>query len=235
MGDQDCIVRSFHSTLFDISWLESRFQLFCDRKSQVDKESMLKRLENTKQLDRNIVYRELGRCHPAASLFCNRNEAARQAYMECFLLKSTNIREDLAMISIKGGHLAEAISLMEALKDDANHQDLYVESLKLFEVAHMIHFSIDEYRQSTGYGWILQYIEKYALHIQNKTLSYEDTFSHNGMQLNTFLSRIASIVDSVHLQPTSRRESKRKWRKNKRGTCLSDFIRKKKEKLNLIK
>jgi len=234
--EKDCIVKSFHSSYYDISWLEKRFDLFCQRKSQLDKESTLKRLENSRQLDRSIVYRELGRCDPAAALFCIHSDVARQSYMECFSMKSTNIREDLAAISLQGGHLAEAIHLKEALKNDVKHQDLYVEFLKLFEVAHIIHFALEEYKQTTCYGWILKYIERLALHIQNKTLSYEDTFAHCGMQLQTLLSKISSLVDSVQpLQPLDNRNSKRKHEEIKGGSYLNDFIRVKKEKMQIMK
>ena len=234
----DCIVRSFHSTFYDIEWLESRFEIFCKRKSDQDKASTLKRLENTKNLDRSIVYRELGRCHPATSLFCIHNQVARKAYMDCFSMDSTNIREDFAMISIQGGQLGETIELKRALMNDTEHQDLYVEFLKLIEVAHIINFECDEYKE-TKYSWILNYIKKYGLQIQNRTLCYEDCFSNCGMQLQTMLIKISSLVDSIeNIQPCRRpsSSSKRKYEEEINGEmCVSDFIRKKREKLQLQK
>lgn len=230
----DCIVRSFHSTFYDIEWLESRFEIFCKRKSDQDRASTLKRLENTKNLDRSIIYRELGRCHPATSLFCIHNQVARKAYMDCFSMNSTNIRDDFAMISIQGGQLGETIELKKALKNDAEHQDLYVEFLKLVEVAHIINFECDEYKE-TKYSWILNYIEKYGLQIQNRTLSYEDSFSNCGMQLQTMLTKISSLVDSMEDIQPCRRPPKRTYEEIKGEVRLSDFIRKKKEKLHLNK
>ena len=234
--EDDCIVRSFHSTFYDIEWLEDRFELFCEKKSQQDKISTLKRLENTKHLDISIVYRELGRCHPAASLFCTHDKVAREAYMDCFSMESNDMREDLAKISIQGGQLAEAIQLKDALKNDLKHHDLYIEFLKLFEVAHMINFGCTEYRETTRYGWILKYIMKYGIHIQNRTLSYADTFTDCGMQLKTLLTKISSLVDSVEvIQPDRLEGSKQKHNEIICGPYLSDFIRKKTEKLQLIK
>ena len=233
--EDDCIVRSFHSSFYDIEWLECRFELFCQKKAEQDKISTLKRLENTKHLDRSIVYRELGRCHPAASLFCIYDKVAREAYMDCFSMESNDIREDLAKISIQGGQLAEAIQLKEALKNDLKHHDLYVEFLKLFEVAHIINFASTVYNEKTKYGWILKYIEKYGRHIQNRTLSYEDSFTDCGLQLKTLLTRISSLVDSVEQKQSHRLVTKQKHAEIKGGPYINDFIRKKTEKLQLMK
>jgi hypothetical protein len=212
----DIVIRSFHSTCYDLEWLETRFKLFCKRKLEIDHDCVIKRLENAPQLDRNIVYRELGRSNPAASLFFIHGEKARSSYLECFeqntssssSSSSGNIHDDLAKVTLQDGQLADAIEMVEALRnnEDECYYHLYVEVLKLFEISHIIHFCHEEYLHVTELKWVVDYIHRLGLEMETKNTSYSDSFANGGIQLKTMLEKIASVVDS--LSPTLNREER---------------------------
>lgn len=232
---QDCLVRTFHSTLYDMEWLETRFQLYCKRKWHLDQSSILKRLENAPRLERNVVYRELGRSNPASSLFFIHGEEARKSYMDFFNTSSHSLHTDLAAISLQGGQLADAMEMVEALRNEESYYNLYIETLQLFELSHIIHFCHNEYYESTQYKWVVDYVFDVGVCAEKRSISYEDSFANCGMLMKTVLEKISCVIDSlcmpvgkqgrgiIKVEPTQINIRKR----------LEDYVRKKKWKLQL--
>jgi len=234
----DIVIRSFHSTCYDLEWLETRFKIFCERKWEIDHAGVIKRLENAPQLDRNIVYRELGRSNPAASLFFIHGEKARASYLDCFdHTSSGNIHEDLAKVTLQDGQLADAIEMVEALRNDECYYHLYVEVLKLFEISHIIHFCHKEYLHDTELKWVVDYIYIFGLEMETRNISFSDSFANGGIELKTMLTKIASVVDS--LSATFNREERRggggkiHTPKKQLTKTLTNYMRKKKRKMQL--
>lgn len=232
----DIVIRSFHSTCYDLEWLETRFKLFCKRKWDVDRNGVIKRLENAPQLERNIVYRELGRSNPAASLFFIHGAKARSSYLECFdHTSSGNIHDDLAKVSLQDGQLADAIEMVEALRNDESYYHLYIEVLKVFEISHIIQFCHEEYLHATELKWVVDYIHRLGLEMETRNFSYSDSFANCGMQIKTLLEKIASVVDSQNtiLNKEERKGGKICRQKKQLTKTLRSYVRHKKWKMQL--
>jgi hypothetical protein len=196
---------SFHSQHCDINWLEERLKIHMERKLEQDRQASEVRFRRVDKINSSVVYRELGRSHTAASLFLYDSDIAREAYMDCFGMKSQTLQGDLISLSLHESIAMFAYNLMEALrKETHNKRTLYKEVLQMFEIAHIISFCKKEYLTSdnTQLNWIVDYIHDIGKTFEAKRHTFYDSLQNNGHQIKTILYKVISLVDSCVFNPS---------------------------------
>ena len=191
------IEMSFHPILYDISWLEERFNILCSIKEKIDMNAMKIKIKHA-TLHPKIIYKFLGRHNHLATLFVQNNIEAIKSFLDFqnHSVDDSDIKTLFAYAVCVTGPLKDAKLLIQSLKHERIYQHVYVEVLQLFECIHLTFFDREVYRD-TPHNTVIDFIcdaTKATLFNDN---TYNSSLQNNGLQTDTLLQNIKAIVSSL--------------------------------------
>ena len=202
MDKQDYLMLSFHPDLYNVSWLEARFQVFCENKSKVDVKNTMRRLKHA-PVHPKVVHKLLGRHSSTSKAFLHKDSQTFKQYLDLITHDTDpNPLEEpkhlLSRATVQCSALGDAKNLIKHLRGD---QTIYTDILTLFELVNMTYFCKEEYMRNTdpSHIWIVHYICQL---VDNITFHKTDhSFAHKarGLQTESLLKTVRATMLSVRL------------------------------------
>lgn len=203
----DWLVRSFHPILYDMNWLQQRFELFCQAKLQIDFTWAQNRLQHA-PVHAKVIHKLFGRHNPIASILLHHQEDQDmfesyvigmygQKGIEKSMMETTKDRTALACALT--GPLNDAKKIIKSLLRGGGQ--LVLDLLMLFELVHMTVFCKKEYESNTEpyHHWMISYICNLVDKVSVNDTSLTFAMECEGLQTQTLLKIVRSLL--VSCQP----------------------------------
>ena len=200
----DWLVRSFHPAFQDRQWLSNRFEQFCNKKMETDILATRKRLQHATVQPR-IVHKLFGRHNPVCDVLLHGDKVTFEEYMKHTVGLGVSKRhwescenewDRMVSAVVLTGPLADAKQLVESLRTE---ESMHLHILVLFELVHMTYFCKAQYLENTPKErhWIIHYFCKLAENIALETVSLDFAVDNNGLQTETLLKTVSSVMSSI--------------------------------------